>query len=45
MAIMNIKINGETRDLPIGQTVRDIVLLHNLTPEKVEQLIGKLKKD
>jgi sulfur carrier protein len=35
MAIMNIKINGETRDLPIGQTVRDIVLLHNLTPEKV----------
>ena len=35
MAIMNVKINGETRDLPIGQTVRDIVLLHNLTPEKV----------
>ncbi|HZK81216.1 MAG TPA: sulfur carrier protein ThiS [Humisphaera sp.] len=32
---MNVKINGETRDLPIGQTVRDIVLLHNLTPEKV----------
>ena len=22
-------------DLPLGQTVRDIVLLHNLTPEKV----------
>ncbi|HWE01422.1 MAG TPA: sulfur carrier protein ThiS [Tepidisphaeraceae bacterium] len=32
---MNIKINGEPRNLPDGQTVRDIVLRHNLTPEKV----------
>ncbi len=32
---MNVKINGEARDLPEGQTVRDIVLLHKLTPEKV----------
>ena len=32
---MNVKVNGESRDLPEGETVRALVLRYNLTPEKV----------
>ena len=32
---MQIKVNGEDRDLPDGETVRALVTRYNLTPEKV----------
>lgn len=32
---MNITVNGEPRDLPIGETVRALVARYNLTPAKV----------
>lgn len=32
---MQIKVNGEERDLPDGETVRALVTRYNLTPEKV----------
>jgi len=35
MRPMTVKVNGEPRDLPEGETVRALVARHNLTPEKV----------
>ena len=32
---MKITVNGESRDLPEGETVRALVLRYNLAPEKV----------
>lgn len=32
---MNIKVNGEPRDLPNGETVRALVERYQLRPEKV----------
>ncbi|HZL37596.1 MAG TPA: sulfur carrier protein ThiS [Tepidisphaeraceae bacterium] len=32
---MRVKVNGQECDLPDLQTVRALVLSHNLTPEKV----------
>jgi thiamine biosynthesis protein ThiS len=32
---MNITVNGESRDLPEGETIRALVLRYNLSPEKV----------
>ncbi|MDB5334046.1 MAG: sulfur carrier protein ThiS [Phycisphaerales bacterium] len=32
---MHIKVNGEDRDLPEGETIRALVMRYNLTPEKV----------
>ena len=32
---MTVKVNGDSRDLPDGETVRAVVARYNLTPEKV----------
>jgi thiamine biosynthesis protein ThiS len=32
---MTVKVNGEARDLPDGETLRALVARYNLTPEKV----------
>ena len=32
---MNIRVNGDERDVPEGQTLRALVESHNLKPEKV----------
>jgi thiamine biosynthesis protein ThiS len=32
---MQVKVNGESRDLPDGETVRAVIERYNLTPEKV----------
>ena len=32
---MNLKVNGDARDLPEGETIRTLVLRYNLKPEKV----------
>jgi len=32
---MNLKVNGDPRDLPEGETIRTLVLRYNLKPEKV----------
>jgi sulfur carrier protein len=32
---MTVKVNGEPRDLPEGETVRALILRHQLAPEKV----------
>jgi thiamine biosynthesis protein ThiS len=32
---MQVKVNGDERDLPDGETVRALVTRYNLTPEKV----------
>ena len=32
---MQVKVNGEDRDLPEGETVHALVTRYNLTPEKV----------
>ena len=32
---MQVKVNGEDRDLPDGQTVGELIARHNLVPEKV----------
>lgn len=32
---MKLKVNGDERDLPEGETVRQLVLRYNLVPEKV----------
>lgn len=32
---MQVKVNGESRDLSDGETVRELITRHNLTPEKV----------
>ena len=32
---MTVKVNGEARELPDGETVRTLVARHKLTPEKV----------
>ena len=32
---MTVKVNGEDRDLPEGETLRALVARFNLTPEKV----------
>ena len=32
---MTVKVNGEARDLPEGETLRALVARFNLTPEKV----------
>ena len=35
IAAMTVKVNGEARQLPDGETVRALVARHKLTPEKV----------
>jgi sulfur carrier protein len=32
---MTVKVNGESRELPAGETLRALVARHDLTPEKV----------
>ena len=32
---MTLKVNGEARDLPDGETIRALVARYQLTPEKV----------
>jgi sulfur carrier protein len=32
---MIVKVNGESRELPDGETVRALIVRYNLTPEKV----------
>ena len=32
---MTVKVNGEARDLPEGETLRALVARYKLTPEKV----------
>jgi thiamine biosynthesis protein ThiS len=32
---MTVKVNGEVRDLPDGETLRALVARYKLTPEKV----------
>jgi sulfur carrier protein len=32
---IQVKVNGESRDLPDGETVRALITRHNLTPDKV----------
>ena len=32
---MTVKVNGEPRDLPDGETVRALIVRHQLTPDKV----------
>ena len=32
---MTVKVNGEARELPDGETLRQLVARHQLTPEKV----------
>ena len=32
---MQVKVNGDSRELPDGETVRALVTRFNLTPEKV----------
>jgi thiamine biosynthesis protein ThiS len=32
---MTVTVNGESRDLPEGETIRALVARFNLTPEKV----------
>lgn len=32
---MTVKVNGDSRDLPDGETVRALVARYNLAPEKV----------
>jgi thiamine biosynthesis protein ThiS len=32
---MKVTVNGQSRDLPDGQTIRLVIQSHNLTPEKV----------
>jgi thiamine biosynthesis protein ThiS len=32
---MNVKVNGDDRDIPEGTTLRALVLQFNLVPEKV----------
>ena len=32
---MKLTVNGESREVPDGETVRALVLRYNLTPEKV----------
>jgi len=32
---MKVTVNGQSRDLPDGQTIRSVIQSHNLTPEKV----------
>ena len=32
---MNVKVNGQDRDLPAGTSVLQLIEQHNLTPQKV----------
>ena len=32
---MNVKVNGQNRDVPAGTSVRQLIEQHNLTPQKV----------
>jgi len=32
---MTVTVNGESRDLPDGETIRALVARYNLTPERV----------
>ena len=32
---MNVRVNGDARDVPDGETVRSLVRRYNLVPEKV----------
>ena len=32
---MNLKVNGDEREVPEGETVRSLVVRYNLKPEKV----------
>ena len=32
---MNIKVNGQDRDVPAGTSVLQLIQQHNLTPQKV----------
>ena len=34
-SIMNVKVNGDSREIPDGETVRALVARYNLKPEKV----------
>jgi sulfur carrier protein len=38
---MQVKINGEARDLPAGETVRALIARYQLTPEKVAIELNK----
>jgi thiamine biosynthesis protein ThiS len=33
--MIQVKVNGEPRDLPDGETVRAVITRYNLVPEKV----------
>lgn len=33
--VMQVKVNGESRELPDGESVRELIIRFKLTPEKV----------
>jgi thiamine biosynthesis protein ThiS len=35
VALMTVKVNGDSREIPDGETVRALVARYNLIPEKV----------
>jgi sulfur carrier protein len=38
---MTVKVNGEARDLPAGETIRALIARYQLTPEKVAIELNK----
>ena len=38
---MTIKVNGEAREISDGETLRTLIVRHNLTPEKVAVELNK----
>jgi sulfur carrier protein len=38
---MTIKVNGDPRELPEGETIRTLIARHQLTPEKVAIELNK----
>ena len=38
---MVVKVNGEARDLPAGETIRALIARYQLTPEKVAIELNK----
>jgi sulfur carrier protein len=38
---MTVKVNGDVRDLPAGETVRALIARYQLTPEKVAIELNK----
>jgi sulfur carrier protein len=40
-SVMQVKVNGEARDLPAGETVRALIARYQLTPEKVAIELNK----